>query len=328
MIKNRKIFSKAYSMIEMSIIILGAVIIIVGAYQGYNIYRETIISRSQSLTQNSIINRIPSLLAWFETSNPDSFSSVNELNTGKQISVWLDKTANKTEKFPARAGQKISNTNSTFEPNNSVNPSGPIYIENSINNIPSLRFTNDSSNSRFLVIDPLLKINNGSFTIFLVILFNKPNYPATIIDKVCIKNNQEVTDQELLGIEGCKSNISLKIDSLNNIEFSITNSSEEVAKILSTNLLEVKVPHIVAIERNYNQSIKLYIDGNLIATEPENLNQLYPFPLKIGRHATASNLDYQFDLSELIIFEDVLDERTRNNIENYLEKKYSIIMKN
>ena len=53
---KKKIFHKAYSMIEMSLLILIIGILFAGAYQGFNIYNETKLSSVRTLMQNSIIS--------------------------------------------------------------------------------------------------------------------------------------------------------------------------------------------------------------------------------------------------------------------------------
>ena len=49
---KKKIFHKAYSMIEMSLLILIIGILFAGAYQGFNIYNETKLSSVRTLMQN------------------------------------------------------------------------------------------------------------------------------------------------------------------------------------------------------------------------------------------------------------------------------------
>jgi hypothetical protein len=316
---------QAYSMLEASFIIIIATILFVGVYEGFNIYRETMISRSQSLTQGSIIYRIPSLLTWFESSMPNSFNN-KEREEDKAITLWFDKSSNKIQKFDAYGAQNSVNKKFNYEANAQLNTSGPTFVEDGLNNLPSLKFSNSSTKSQFLVIDPSLQITSNNFSIFMVVNFRKTNSEAIILDRVCIKNNMEITNQENDAIEGCKSKISLKINNLNKLEFAITNSLNQTVELISQDSIDKKTGHLIALERNYNNSLNLYIDGKLSQTLSENLGNLYPFPIKIGRHASIENLDYQFELSELIILEDILNQKSRQELENYFAKKYAINM--
>jgi len=316
-------FIKAYSTLEMSFAIAIIAILFVGVYEGINIYRETIISRSQSLTQSSIINRIPSLLSWYETSLPNSFLP-KENSDNNSVSKWLDNSSSKIQKDNAYGGQKYFNNKFNFESNPTVNSSGPLFVGRGINNLPALKFDNSSTKSQFLVVDPQIKLSDTNFSIYMVIKFDNKNVNATILDRVCFASNNEVTDQEASGIEACKSNISLKINNLNKIEFSITNSSNQSAQLSSLDSLDLKYAHLIAVERNFNNNLNLFIDGKLSATQDENLGSLSSLPLKFGRSAFASNLEYNFNIGEIIIFEDVLLPKFRIEVENYLSRKFSI----
>ena len=82
--KNK--FRKAYSMIEMSLLILIMGILFAGAYQGINIYSETHLSSARTLSQNSIVPRLQNLAFWYET----TFEK-DENENGKPILMWLDR---------------------------------------------------------------------------------------------------------------------------------------------------------------------------------------------------------------------------------------------
>ena len=53
---------KAYSMIEVSLIILIMGILFAGAYQGFNVYNQTHLASGRTLSQNSIENLLPQLI--------------------------------------------------------------------------------------------------------------------------------------------------------------------------------------------------------------------------------------------------------------------------
>jgi prepilin-type N-terminal cleavage/methylation domain-containing protein len=84
---NKKTKKFAFSLIELSIVILVIGILMVGVSQGYNIVRSAQISNARSITAKSPIQQMSGLLAWYETSWKESLiqSELKEraANTGR-----------------------------------------------------------------------------------------------------------------------------------------------------------------------------------------------------------------------------------------------------
>ncbi len=138
----------AFSLIELSVVILIIALIIGGVTQSSKLIKKSRLATAQSLTQNSIVNNLDNIVAWYETSLDSSFLS-DELNDGNLISTWLDNNP------------KAINKNNALQ---STNIYKPQYLENIFNNnsIPALRF-----NSSTMAFDGTTLANN-SYTIFVV----------------------------------------------------------------------------------------------------------------------------------------------------------------
>jgi prepilin-type N-terminal cleavage/methylation domain-containing protein len=88
---------KAFSLIELSIVILIIGIIIAGVTQSSALLQKAKIQSSQTLTKNSPVAGIEGLLVWFEPTLPESFLS-SEAEEGHLITQWNDinpQTSNK-----------------------------------------------------------------------------------------------------------------------------------------------------------------------------------------------------------------------------------------
>lgn len=321
----KKFSRKAYSMIEMSLLILIMGILFGGAYQGFNIYYETHLASARTLTQNSIVSRVKNLGFWYEATHEDSLEKIENYE-GKNISMWLDRNGQQLIKINAYGAQNIDKAKFNYDPNNIFDNTGPIYYANSIGGLPSLNFKNTNLSSKFLVVDPIFKYYKEDITIFVVVRFKNFNNNAVIFDRVCLKNSGEVTYDENLAVDSCKPFISARVNVLGYPNLLIQSGEESSLKSTSNTSFSMKngVPYILTFERIFNQSISLYQNGNLVSSTPENLGEINFPPIKIGRGATYRNVDSDFDLSEFIMIYGKLKKEHKMEIESYLSKKYSI----
>ncbi len=121
---------KAFSLFELSIVILIIAVIIIGITQSGSLVKKSRLATAQALTENSIVNNLDGLLAWYETSLESSFLA-SEIGDGNLISSWMDnnsKAVNKNHATQATSANK------------------PKFYENVFNGaIPAMRFdgTND-----------------------------------------------------------------------------------------------------------------------------------------------------------------------------------------
>ena len=322
---KKKYKFQAYSMIEMSLLILIIGILFAGAYQGFNIYNETHLSSSRTLTQNSITSRLQNLAFWYETSYENSFQN-NENSNGKSISMWLDRNNQQLVKYNLYSAQKTDNKKFNYEPTTIVATTGPTYINNGVGGLPSLNFKNTNTSSNFLAMDSNFKFGKDDVTIFAVIKFKNFENNAVIFDGICLKDSGASTDDDSQAINQCKPLFSAKVNILGYPNLSIQNNDGSSLKSTSNTSFKIKkdVPYIFTFERIFNKSIALYYNGKLSSSTEENLGEIDFLPLKIGRNAKDLNVNSEFDLSELIMIYGKLKNDHKFEIENYLSKKYSI----
>ena len=321
MTKNQ--FKKAYSLIEISGILLVLSIVFVGVYQGVNIFHETQISGAKSLTKSAPVMRTENVGLWYETTLDESIDK-SEKNTGVKITKWFDINSQRTEKFNAFAGQSENNSNFSFDPNPLFTASGPVYQEKGINGLPSLKFTNNNSISQFLVIDPNFKINDDDFSIFIVIQFINASIHGSILDRVCLNTSLKPVASSIEAINSCNPSIIIK-SSLPN-QFYSTLSNDDATKVYNSQdqVFNKDRPYILGISRWYNQFFMFDINGKNITKIAEDAGKINFLPFKIGRHAFLSSANSEFYISEIIIINGKLKEANKKLIEKYLSKKYNI----
>ncbi len=120
-------FQKAFSLIELSIVILIIGLLVTGAVKGASVYKKIKIVSAASLTNNSVVSSISNLETWYETTSSKSFYQDN-LSDGQDLSVWRDINPTKVKKL-------------NLEKNNFGTGNLPDYAENCLMACPALTLT-------------------------------------------------------------------------------------------------------------------------------------------------------------------------------------------
>ncbi len=147
---NKKTVQKtAFSLFEISLVILIVSVIIAGVTQTNNMIAKSRLASAQVLTQNSIVNNLDNILAWYETSLDSSFIS-SEIGNGNAISTWYDNNP------------KAINKNNATQSTASLKPT---YVTNAINGgIPVIR---SPTSSKYLNFNGT-QLAQSAYTIFVV----------------------------------------------------------------------------------------------------------------------------------------------------------------
>ncbi len=143
---NKNKFKQAFSLIEISIVILILGILIAGVTQSSILFSKFQISNARNLTTGSAVTRISNLVTWYETTMENSFDDA-ETEDNSTITNWYD-----------------LNPQSSYKNNASSSTAKPIYIKNCINNLPCLRFNGSND---YMAFNGNIFINS-SYTIFIV----------------------------------------------------------------------------------------------------------------------------------------------------------------
>ena len=286
-ISNKKTKKFAFSLIELSIVLLVIGILMVGVSQGYNLVRSAQISNARSITAKSPILQIQGLLAWYETSWKESLLQ-SELKDGNNISAWKDISPN-----------SILNGNNQLTTTPSANIT---YAQSSINKIPSIKFTGSSKLS-------LANFTQGASSQATVFLVVKLNYVP------------DTTNYKTI-FDGNSADFSFSIRS-NGIQI---NTGSSVASTDVANSFLNSGEYVIAIYFNGSNS-KVYVNdtdsmfGGSVINNSSGTNQLTGVTLGTTRSGSFGFAGY---ISEVAIFNRVIKAGERKEIFNYFSKKYKI----
>lgn len=115
---------RAFSLIELSIVILIIGIIIAGVTQSSTLVAKMKLSSARTATKSSPVSSIKDLVFWIESTSENSFDDV-ETENNSPISTWYDINTQSSNKF--NATQTVDN-------------SKPIYLSKGMNGLPAVSF--------------------------------------------------------------------------------------------------------------------------------------------------------------------------------------------
>lgn len=282
----KKHLHKAFSLIEISVVILIIGILIAGISTGVDLFYDSRLATAQSLTKNAPVPRIEGLFTWIETTSPESFSSAPKdgafIGLIKDMSFKMDKA-----NFVQTGADDLK----------------PIYKQQNLNNLPALYF--DGSND-FLVTEKSYTssiFSNSQVTIFVVMNF--------------LGNSTSV----FLKHEISPYRIGLEINSGN---FRFDFPKDAYTNVVGTNSISNKNVIITALADKVNQ--KIYINSVLeksVANTNEvtttSSSQIY-----LGSNNESNFLYTKFNLGELIIYDRALTAKELDLVTKYLSKKWAI----
>ncbi len=300
--------NNAFSIIEISIVILIIGILIAGISNGLDLYQDYRFASARQLTHNSIVGRTKGLTLWFETTSEKSFEKAKPLYN-ESIAKWQN------------LNYQTSNPIHVFQSDSQFQPK---YLDNAINNLPALNF-NDGI--KYLISDPINydEISDiENMTLFFVgrsMGTNVSNNPSTFFI---------FAEKDLNGAEVFRNQIYLYHQ--NKILFQYGGLCGLVsfagntckATISNNNNKHPNNNFIITVIKSQDGS-KIYINTAINTTNSLHTDK-YPQtniknPIYIGGNTTRSALNYT---GELIMFNRTLTDKEIEAVHNYLKNKWKI----
>ena len=292
----KKINKKAFTIIEISVLMLVISVMIVGVMTSKSMITKSRLANAQSLTQQSYVNEISNdLIAWYETSLEGSFNASEIKNDGSYITAWKD--SNKTVVTKNNATQTLT-------------ANQPTLIQNVFyNSIPGLRF----SGNQYLNFDGT-KFAKNSYTIFVV------------EQRSSIKSeNYFIGGSESGSSVNSYLNFGFGYGTDTTISFTqYPGESPTFTRSIASYKPQTPIMHTFL----FNDTIgkRHSINGGSIATNSDTKTSITSFNLAmIGAYNPSGTLKtYVGDLAEIIMFKRSLKTEEIKAIESYLGSKYGI----
>jgi Tfp pilus assembly protein PilE len=287
---------KAFSLIELSIIILVIGILIAGVISSSKLIKASRLSSARTLTQSSPVASYKDLAVWFESTSSASFKE-SESEEDSILTSWYDINTHTTN--PKNAIQTTSGKE-------------PLYKIASKVNLPMVYF--DGSNDHFLLPDDTIPSGDPSFTMFMV----SSVLSSGTFDKTLISTEAVMGAQSLI----IRYRISKQFTFVSQPVFEGTPFNQTVEE-----------PTVITVAVSNGQSytpesriIKYYKNGSQGGSSTQGALSIPSVNNAIGarKHNTGTRDYFYGYIGEIIIYNRYLKTKERESIEAYLGKKWGI----
>ena len=308
---------KAFSMIEISIVILIIGILVAGVTQSSRLVKQIKIATARSITKSSPVSGIKDLSLWLEPTMDESFIEI-QADDDYRLTQWNDVNPQNPNKFYAiKTGS------------NAVT-----YTSEGINSIPAVKFTGDSGTSGYFVLSNSTNIAQAAklstfgnrFTFFTVA---RPDIEVVGRFRVIFMNSADPANDGWGSVKTLdnRRGILFNDNMLCSTNTENTNSVGEVVTavyegITSSNMT-IYVNGLAETTTVMTQSAGTsYV--NTGSGDPGYSPLTNNPALYIGSSGGAGNETWKGLISEIIVYDRVLKNEERRSIEKYLGKKYGI----
>lgn len=309
--------NKAFSLVELSVVILIIGILVAGVTQSGRLIRQIKLSTARSVTASSDVASIRDVTAWFEASTDGTFTDINNVTDIENKAVILEWRDINPQK-PIGDRPKLRNE---------ASGSQPMYISNGINGIPSVYFNTDdhiySTNAPTM---PLLS-KDKTYSMFAVFRADLGKVQTkSIITQIgsntTLANNQYAS----IGFLGSSGN--------NGKPGFISNDTENNNWIQDSRISDQK-DYIVGVLADLTgtvaqSSVKLYVNSlSAVTNFPVGgsyaTTEIEAGKFSIGASAAGSAANFFNGMvSEVIIFDRKIKDEEAESVMKYLRKKYNI----
>ncbi len=304
---------RAFSLIEISIVLLIIGILIAGVTQSSRMIYQARLNTAKSLTQSSPAASVKNMVLWIESTSDESFTST-EADNGLTISNWYDINPQ-------------SSTQADFSQATAANK--PTYTLDVLNGLPAIRFdgTNDVMTA---TTSSFSNITTGQVTVFAVVKLPTTLAAQTIISKRTggggAANLQlNTTAATATGWQFCDS---ISIGTGQTCTNGYTNGSGASVVAGNSYILSVIYTGNSASSTTSTLSggISFFQNGSLLtqATTTGTTSQSATDSLSIGASSGTAAGFFGGYIAEIIVYDRSIKKEERQAVEQYLGKKWKI----
>jgi prepilin-type N-terminal cleavage/methylation domain-containing protein len=273
-----------FSLIELSIVILVIGILVIGITKGSAVMTKAKLGSARALTNDSPVLQISDLFVWYEPVLKSSFTTANAFDATSLSGGWLDNSPSKSALNNAAAVGVV-----------------PLYEEDGINSLPTVDFSAGAARLTF----SSAYLNQKDYTIFVV------------------EQKRSVTDSQRFLNLGDVAGINAFGYKLNTaVEGTTSAHTVTVPALVGTAYTSRIITFLTDI--SVTNGRKAFVNG----TAGTGVNSAAAISVGatgvIGADNSAGLNPYIGYISEVIIYYRALKADERNDIQEYLSKKYGI----
>lgn len=299
----RKNIYRAFSLIEISIIVLIISLLISGILRSNTLLTSMKLNSAANLTKSSPVGSINGLVLWLESTTIDSFkeSEIFDIEDSTQITTWRDINPQSSKKYYALTAATSA---ITYQEISEINDLPSIYFDGSVST-DRLTLSKSSSISEAI---PIITPDND-FTFFVV---SKLDSDADSSVTAFSNGNTAGWGYEMNGASPSRYR-RVAYPGVGDIDTSAANGSNN--------------PEIVTVtySGNTGQATTMRVNGESIGISSTAIDSDIPnTALYIGNASSGS--PWKGYISEIIIYKKVLNAERISKVEKYLSQKYKIYL--
>jgi len=290
---------RAFSLIEISIVVLIIGILVAGVTQSTRILSQAKISSAKTLTQSSPVSSVKNLVLWVESTSDASFDST-ETDDTVVVSNWYD-----------------INPQNSLKNSFTATTNKPAYALNAINGLPAIKFNGTSA---IMNSSNFSNIITGSVTVFAVVKLPAAVAAQPIIGKRVGTNAnfQFGTGTSAAGWQFCDNTCPTNYAAGSNA--AVSANGAYVASVVYTGTS-------TAVSASTSTGISFFQNGTL-ANASQNTttspSTSVAGSLTLGGDGVGGF--FGGHIGEVIVFDRAIKKEERQAIEGYLGKKWGINM--
>jgi prepilin-type N-terminal cleavage/methylation domain-containing protein len=295
MIKNKK----AFSIIELSVVILVIGILVIGITQGSRILAESKLKSARTLTDSSPVNSMLGLVLWLDATDSSTIAAgtagsgvYNMAENNSDVTDWKDR--NPQNSFP-KVVSAPANTNR------------PKYIKNGIGGLPTIDF--DGSSDYLINSDTQGPIASG-----------KTGYTVAVVWRSDVR-----TTMTILGQTGASSSCNGTYAGMVTNNTALRSWGCGGSYDFGTLAFAANTPYVAIVRVNQlNNLISAYLNSSSQTGSPTLMATLESGGISVAGRLDGSGSFFNGYISEIIVFDRALRNDEITSIQEYLSKKYSI----
>lgn len=292
---------KAFSLIELSIVILIIGILVAGITQGSRIMNESRLKSARALTANSPVNAMSGLVLWLDATDTETLAVGTVASNAYNLIPENNATI---PKWKDRNPQEIAASQKEFAPTS--DPKAPLYIKNGIGGLPSLKF--DGSNDYFENSSATISPNKTNFT--LIAVWQSVSNTSTPV------LFSQSTNTCAAGVNGA----SFIISSAGSVNYAACGTA--VGTGIASN---INTPYIEVIRAVSGAANGLQIRLNqTLSSATVTTNLVGANITTIGSDNNSTTRFFNGLISEIIVFDRAINDSELVGIQSYLSSKYGI----
>ena len=326
--------NKAFSLVELSVVILIIGILVAGVTQSGRLIRQIKLSTARSVTASSDVASIRDITAWFEASTEGVFTDdkgSTEVEDKAQIDIWRDTNPQKSN------GDKP-------ELKNATTGAKPKYVSNGINGIPSVYFDGGANKAGpypsdgtadFIYSDnaptmPLIS-KDKTYSMFAVFRADLNQVKKTSIITQIGAGDEAYSPQSYASIGFIGSATDNGLPGFISGPDKPTSWVKGTAIKDQTNYIVGALVDFVAPATPDATSVKLYVNSLTPVTSFDSKTAFTSTEVIAKRFAIGGNTKLTTGehftglISEVIVFDRKLKDEEAQSVMKYLRKKYNIL---